>query len=262
MPGRILALTSPHTKGDDVLHLQKLLKSNIAHIDYMPDAQPDGEFGTLTAQAVRRAEYWFGYPTPVQSCGTILPAYLDGSKKLPLNQRLRRAARLRRARAEAALPLRAKAFHEALKHVGTTEQPPGSNLNPFGKWYGYNGVPWCAEFMSYCYSVAGSKNVKRLARWAYCPFIVADARAGRNGLTVTKNPQQGDIVLYDWDNDGVADHVGLFDKWVVQGSSFASVEGNTSPTNASNGGQVVHYGTGDFHARSVTDVICFAHLAT
>lgn len=260
MASRILSLTSPHLTGPDVTHLQTVLKKNAFDKNFLPDGRVDGEFGTLTAQAVYRAQYWLGYAKPIQSCGTILPAYLEGKKTLPITNRVRRNSRIRSA--AAARPLRAKALAEALTHVGVKEDPAGSNRQKFGAWYGWNGVAWCAMFVSYCYTAAGSKNTKKLARWAYCPYIVADARAGRNGLTVTKSPKPGDVVLFDREKDGVANHVGLFDHWIKEGVTFASVEGNTSPANASNGGQVVHYGTGPYKPRSVADVIIFAHLAS
>lgn len=257
--GRVLALTSPHLQGADVRHLQQALQQNAFDKDYLQTAQVDGDFGPLTAQAVYRAEYWLGYAKPVQFCGTPLPRYLRGELALTTAMQANRKGRL--AKAAAADPLRVKAFKEALTHVGLRESPAGSNMQMFGSWYGMNGVAWCAEFVSYCYAAAGSKNVAKRQRWAYCPYMVNAARSGSNGMTITKQPKQGDIVLYDWDNDGTADHVGLFDRWIVQGHTFASVEGNTSPTNASNGGQVVHYGTQGFHPRNATDVICFAHLA-
>jgi cell wall-associated NlpC family hydrolase len=157
--------------------------------------------------------------------------------------------------------MREKAFREALTHVGLKESPAGSNRQMFGAWYGMNGVPWCAEFVSYCYAAAGSKQIAKRQRWAYCPYMVNAARSGSNGMSITRDPKRGDIVLFDWEGDGVANHVGLFDSWVVKGKTFRTVEGNTSPSNASNGGSVVHYGTGSFRPRSVSDVIVFAHLA-
>ena len=33
--------------------------------------------------------------------------------------------------------------------VGLTENPPGSNKTLIGQWYGFDGVPWCAETVSY-----------------------------------------------------------------------------------------------------------------
>ena len=32
--------------------------------------------------------------------------------------------------------------------VGLTENPPGSNRTLIGEWYGFDGVPWCAETVS------------------------------------------------------------------------------------------------------------------
>lgn len=256
---RVLGLTSPHLKGADVTTLQKALKQNAFDHDFMPEAKVDGEFGQWTAQGCYRAQYWLGYAKPSHQAGTPLVAYLDGKKALSQPMRDQRKARI--AHAAANQPLRVKAFKEALTHVGLKESPAGSNMQMFGAWFGWNGVPWCAEFVSYCYAAAGSKNIAKRSRWAYTPYMVNAARSGSNGMTVTRDPKQGDIVLFDWDNDGVANHVGLFDEWVTKGKTFKSLEANTSPTNASNGGAVVHYGTAGFRPRSTSDVICFAHLA-
>lgn len=260
MMARVLMLTSPLMHGSDVTHLQNLLNKNAFDKDYLQGTNADGEFGPYTAQAVYRAEYWLGYAKPVQRSGTPLLAYLSGSKPLTAAMRDRRKARI--ARAQAAQPMRVKAFKEALTHVGLKESPAGSNRNPFGKWYGMDGVAWCAEFVSYCYAAAGSKQVAKGRRWAYTPYMVYAARSGTYGMAVTRQPKQGDIVLYDWNNDGTADHVELFDKWIQEGSTFASVGGNTSPTNASAGGQVYHYGVNGANPRSVNDVIVFAHLSS
>lgn len=257
---RVLMLTSPQMHGADVKHLQNLLNRNTFDKDFLQGTSADGDFGPYTAQGVYRAEYWLGYAKPVQQCGSPLLAYLAGSTPLTAAMRDRRKDRI--AHAQAAQPMRVKAFKEALTHVGVKESPAGSNRQMFGAWYGMNGVAWCAEFVSYCYAAAGSKNTVKRSRWAYCPFMVNAARSGSNGMSVTRQPKQGDIVLYDWDNDGVANHVELFDKWIVEGKTFASVGGNTSPTNASNGGQVYHYGVNGAKPRSVSDVIVFAHLSS
>jgi len=52
---------------------------------------------------------------------------------------------------------------EALRHVGVRESPPGSNRTPFGRWFGADGVPWCAIFASYCFDVGGG-SILRNAR--------------------------------------------------------------------------------------------------
>jgi hypothetical protein len=200
----------------------------------------DGQFGPMAAQSAATAKRALGYPLAQinETCGDLLISYLRGAKPLPAAYKLRRAARLKAA---PKLSLGEKAFNEAVKWVGTKESPAGSNLNPFGKWYGANGVSWCAEFVSYCLSKAGSKF-----KYAYVPYVVNDARSGRNGLSVVSKAsvRHGDLVCFDWpgESPGVADHIGFFDHWVNQAAgTFATVEGNTSPDDhgdQSNGGEV------------------------
>ena len=52
-----------------------------------------------------------------------------------------------------------------------------------------------------------------------------------------KQPQPGDIVSSTGQGDGVADHVGFFEKG--SRSEFTAIEGNTAVGNDSNGGQVM-----------------------
>ena len=62
--------------------------------------------------------------------------------------------------------------------------------------------------------------------------------AKQNGLVVPKETARyGDIVLFDWDGDGVADHIGFVESY--NGVSYTTIEGNTSTGNVSNGGQIM-----------------------
>jgi hypothetical protein len=127
----------------------------------------------------------------------------------------------------------------ALAEVGYKETPANSNLNKYGEWYGKNGVAWCAAFVSWVYFHAGMKwpkNLETSKGFVWCPTLTIRAR--KNGWVTTK-PEPGDVVLFDWNNDGGADHVGIFIKWVVEGKTFETVEGNTSLNNQSNGGAVM-----------------------
>jgi hypothetical protein len=117
-----------------------------------------------------------------------------------------------------------------------------NNANKFGEWYGANGQPWCAMFVTWCDltgSAPSTKSFKRGSRYAYVPYILADARLGYYGLSCTSSPKPGDLVLYDWSWDGEYDHVGVFEQGSA--SSWQAVEGNTSPSSSgsqSNGGGV------------------------
>lgn len=229
---RTLHLTTPPMKGEDVTLLQAALKRR----GYLGD-KPDGVFGVHTAQACHRAKYWLGYGKPDKVGGDLLLAYLQGAKKPSAAMKLRAS---RRKRAVPKVPLRASALAWLSGHIGDKENPPGSNRVPWAStWYGVIG-PWCAMSVTRAYVEAGSQAFRRGSRYAYVPYIVGDAKAGRNNLTVTHDPQPGDLVCYDWDHNGVADHVGLFHSWLDRRyGSFAAVEGNTGIGNDSNGGEVM-----------------------
>jgi hypothetical protein len=135
--------------------------------------------------------------------------------------------------------VRELALDKARSFTGYVESPPGSNGNMFGAWYGMNFEPWCAMFVSYCYEhvAAGSPSFGAGRAYSYCPYVVADARERRNGLAVTSDPIPGDLVVYDWHGDGVFDHIGIFESG--DPFDFDAIEGNTSTSNNSNGGQVM-----------------------
>ena len=137
------------------------------------------------------------------------------------------------------MTVRQAALAGAVSWLGYTESPAGSNQTVFGRWYGMDQQPWCAMFASYCYEVeaGGSPSFAAGSRYAYVPYIVQDARSGSNGLTVTSGPIPGDLVCYDWQRDSTFDHVGLWEAGTA--TSFTAVEGNTSTSNDSNGGQVM-----------------------
>jgi CHAP domain-containing protein len=141
----------------------------------------------------------------------------------------------------AAATTRQAALKKAITQIGVVESPRGTNRQKYGVWYGMNGVPWCAIFVAWCYENSGKASPSFAAgsRYSYVPSIVGDARAGRNGLRTTGDPIAGDLVCYDWNRDGIHDHVGIFEKWTNARSAFSAVEGNTGAASASNGGQVM-----------------------
>ena len=260
---RTLRLTSPLMRGADVEYARRKLRSNVFKTKFLGELEPRRAWNETCAAATRRAKFELGYPAKQVNgaFGTVLERYLAGADPLP-------AAYVTRRKKRAATPdIGAAALAEAEKWIGTKETPAGSNIAlPFTDWYGWHGwgAPWCAVFVSWCLDKAGFPYVSPGdARWAYCPYFLRDARERRNGLKVVgwADVKPGTIVLFDWDNDGVADHIG-FVKKKLAGTSFESVEGNTSPDNFSNGGKVVHYGSGGVQARNASDVIAFVQAGS
>jgi murein endopeptidase len=71
--------------------------------------------------------------------------------------------------------------------------------------------------------------------------MVNDARAQRNGLIVVPadRVQPGDIAMFDWQGDGTSDHVGIVETKPNSKGAFKCIEGNTSTSSDSDGGQVM-----------------------
>ena len=112
------------------------------------------------------------------------------------------------------------------------------NNSKYNKWFGLPNLPWCGMFVSWCYAQAGKPlgNIGFLKGFAGCQTAVAHFK--KTG-EITKNPQPGDIVFFDWNKDKRYDHTGIFVKWLNEKKEFETIEGNTSLTNQSNGGQVM-----------------------
>jgi hypothetical protein len=126
----------------------------------------------------------------------------------------------------------------AASQNGTKENPPNTNKTKYGEWYGMNGVHWCAIFVSWVYDQAGHPlgQIDSPKGYHYCPSAY---NFWKRNNRITKDPQPGDIVLYDWEGDGLSNHTGIFVAWVKPGETFKAWEGNTSLTNDSDGGQVM-----------------------
>jgi hypothetical protein len=136
--------------------------------------------------------------------------------------------------------LRVRALNRAKGQLGYVEG--ANNANKYGDWYGMNYQPYCAMFATWCYENEGdSPSFVRGSRYSYVPYIVNDAREKRYGLKTTDDPVAGDLVCYDFQGDGLYDHVGLFERWTAS-DEFDAVEANTSPQGSSgsqsNGGGV------------------------
>jgi Putative peptidoglycan binding domain/CHAP domain len=237
---RILHVTSPLMAGADVLEIQKRLDA----LGY-PVGALDGVYGVASATAVRAFQRDHG----LENDGIVGP---QTSGAL--------------ADAEAGDPpviepsaIGERALHEALRHIGVTEQPPSSNRTPFGKWFGVDGVMWCNIFVSYCFAVgadyticAGFEGAGVYANGCtYVPTTEAWLRATGQWMGRT-SPLPGDIAIFNWDG-GAADHIGIVER-DLGGGRFACIEGNTAVGDDSNGGAVMR------RARSVSQVDGFGRV--
>lgn len=132
-----------------------------------------------------------------------------------------------------------KIVNIAFAEVGTKESPANSNKTKYGKWFGFDGVAWCAMFVSWCYAQAGCQLPKIGYSKGYAGVRTAVNYYRKLGM-LTTDPKLGALVFFDWNGDGRHDHTGIFNGWVnEEKTKFYTIEGNTSMTNQSNGGEVM-----------------------
>lgn len=119
----------------------------------------------------------------------------------------------------------------AREQVGVSEQPPGSNNVIYNADY-YGGVvqganyPWCCVFVWWLFWKTGlSALFCGGAKTAYCPYVVNYAKNAGAWIT-NADYRPGDLFLYDWDKDGIADHIGLCVSW--GGVNGQTIEGNVN----------------------------------
>ncbi|MCB5951076.1 lysozyme family protein [Enterococcus sp. BWT-B8] len=92
----------------------------------------------------------------------------------------------------------------------------------YWSWYGFTGrVEWCATFVSY---VAEKAHVK-MERFAYCPTEINNFKAKSQWQNGGIEPKSGAIIFFDWDGDGISDHVGIVEKF--ENNTVHTIEGNS-----------------------------------
>jgi hypothetical protein len=244
----------------DVSEAVALLQHNVLKRDFFKAAgyEHTGDpaiYGPTKMAAVREAKYWAGYKTTqiTGDFGPQLRAVLAGDRHLDAGQAKRRKERI----AESQKPIGLTALAIAVSELGTKESPPGSNTVKYNTWwYGRRvsgaAYPWCAAAVSSWFFRAlplWRKITHRIfrntfpfaagARYVSCEAMYQDALAGRYNLLALPRPVPGCIVVYDWDVPRPgrwADHTGIVESVTADG--IVAIEGNTSSTDQSNGGNV------------------------
>jgi len=112
----------------------------------------------------------------------------------------------------------------AAKEIGVKESPPKSNRVKYVTAYGCSPTAWCCIFVWWCFREAGIPGLFYGGKKsAYCPTVHEWAK--KNGLIVDKTKgRPGDIILFDWQPNGTADHIGIIEKVIPGG--YQTIEGN------------------------------------
>jgi hypothetical protein len=134
----------------------------------------------------------------------------------------------------------------ARAQLGKHEDPPGSNRTPYGLWYGLDGHPWCAMWVSWVYAQAAAEvgcenplaGVQSLRGFAHVTTAFTQMRRRGWVLNPGERPMAGDVVCWDADaRPGGPGHTGIVVR--VRPDTVDVVEGNTDGAQSRTGGIVM-----------------------
>ncbi len=133
---------------------------------------------------------------------------------------------------------------QAIVQVALTQE--GNGGDTYWSWYGFTErKEWCACFVSWCADQCGYVESGVIPRFSLCSAGMEWFESRGQFMDGSYVPATGDLVFFDWGNDGSIDHVGIVES-VVDGTIY-TIEGNSGDKVARRSypigyGQIVGYG--------------------
>ncbi|NBI73244.1 CHAP domain-containing protein [Clostridiaceae bacterium] len=129
--------------------------------------------------------------------------------------------------------------NQAIVEVALT-QLGNEGGQPYWSWYGFDGrVEWCACFVSWCSEQCGYLESGIIPKFSLCSDGVNWFKGKGQWQDKNYEPQAGDIIFFDWGNDGSIDHVGIVEKcengtvYIVEGNSGDACRQQSYPVGSS-----------------------------
>ena len=126
---------------------------------------------------------------------------------------------------------RASIISAAQEEIGYSRWADDEAGTKYGRWYaqatgspsfGVSGVPYCDMFVSYILAKVGINWLS-----AYVPGRENQAR--ERGVLINKwDVRPGDLITFDFDGEGIAQHIGVVEQPPNSGGVFYSIDGNTT----------------------------------
>lgn len=96
----------------------------------------------------------------------------------------------------------------------------------YWSWYGFSSrVEWCACFVSWCADQCGYIESGVIPKFPLCSSGMEWFESRGQFMDGSYVSTSGDLIFFDWGNDGNIDHVGIVES-VVDGTVY-TVEGNS-----------------------------------
>ena len=123
-------------------------------------------------------------------------------------------------------------INSAKAYLGAAEADNGhreiidlyNSISPLPRGYKMTySDPWCAAFVS---AVGKKAGIAEILPECSCDAMIALYKRKGQYFGPEHKAQMGDLIFYDWDKSGTADHVGIVTE--VTGSVLKLIEGNVS----------------------------------
>ena len=121
-------------------------------------------------------------------------------------------------------------YAESSRNYIVDENGNTKGYTRYGAWYGVPHGDWCAMFTSFCIRYAGMEDYPI---HAHCPTWI-NVLTEQDLFRVPSEyiPKTGDLIFFDWERDGSADHVGFVAE--VVDTDVITIEGNSGNRVAKN----------------------------
>lgn len=114
--------------------------------------------------------------------------------------------------------------NQAIVQVAASQEGKGGTT--YWSWYGFGSrVEWCACFVSWCADQSGYIQSGAIPKFSLCSDGVKWFESKGRFRDGSYTPVAGDIIFFDWGNNGTIDHVGIVES--VSGGTVNTIEGNS-----------------------------------
>lgn len=121
-------------------------------------------------------------------------------------------------------------YTESSRNYAVWEDNSIHGYTRYGAWYGSPHGDWCAMFVSFCLHYADVEGMPQ--HWGVRPWIDQLTGLGLYHSAADYSPKPGDLIFYDWEGDGLSDHVGIVAEVTEAGehtgAGIMAIEGNSS----------------------------------
>ena len=114
--------------------------------------------------------------------------------------------------------------NQAIVQVAASQEGKGGTT--YWSWYGFGSrVEWCACFVSWCADQSGYIQSGVIPKFSLCSDGVKWFESKGRFRDASYTPAAGDIIFFDWGNNGTIDQVGIVES--VSGGTVNAIEGNS-----------------------------------